>query len=63
MDPSDRSGTSYGRHVVRSEVRSPHAVARRQGGDEAEALLDLWTTLTDRVESADAITFVAQAYE
>jgi hypothetical protein len=39
-----------------------HGVAIGQGGNEAEALLDLWTTLTDRLESADAIAFVAQAY-
>jgi hypothetical protein len=36
----------------------PHRVAVGHGGDEAEALLDLWTTLTDRNESADAIAFV-----
>lgn len=40
----------------------PYGVAVEQGGDEAEALLDLWTTLTDRAESADATAFVAQAY-
>src|SRR5262245_59427401 len=40
----------------------PHAVAMGQGADEAEALLDLWTTLTKRAESADAIALVADAY-
>jgi hypothetical protein len=44
------------------ECDPPHAVGVGQGGDEAEAVLDLWTTLTDRDESADAITFVANAY-
>ena len=30
------------------ECVPPHAIAGGQGGDEAEALQDLWTTLTDR---------------
>src|SRR4051812_10133433 len=44
------------------ECVPPHAIAAGQGGDEAEALLDLWSTLDSRDESADAITFVADAY-
>ena len=32
------------------------------GADEEEALLDLWTTLVDREESAEAIEYVAAAY-
>jgi hypothetical protein len=39
-----------------------HAMAAGEGGDEAEALLDLWTTLTDRQESGDTITYDAEAY-
>jgi hypothetical protein len=31
------------------------------GADEAEALVDLWTTLVDRKEPAEAITFVGDA--
>jgi len=30
--------------------------------DEAEALLDLWTTLTDHHEAPDAVAYVADAY-
>jgi len=41
----------------------PHPIAVAQGGDEAEALLDLWNTIRDYNESADATTFVAAAYE
>ena len=37
-------------------------LATGSGADEAETLLDLWTTLTDRRASADAIAFVAGAY-
>jgi hypothetical protein len=52
-------------HVVLydPECSPPHTVADGQGGDEAEALLDLWTTLTDRPESVDAIAVAADAYE
>jgi hypothetical protein len=32
------------------------------GADEADTLLDLWTTLVDRDEPSDAIAFVAAAY-
>jgi hypothetical protein len=32
------------------------------GGDEAEALLDLWARLTDQHATGDAIACVAQAY-
>jgi hypothetical protein len=44
------------------ECVPPHAIADGQGGDEAEALLDLWWALSDRDESADAITFITDAY-
>ena len=44
------------------ECFPPHAVAAGEGGDEADALLDLWTTLGDRNDSADALTHVADAY-
>ena len=40
----------------------PEAVARGHGADESEALLDLWTTLTARPESADAVSIVPDAY-
>ena len=32
------------------------------GADEADTLLDLWTTLMDRDEPSEAIAFVAAAY-
>jgi len=38
------------------------AVAVGHGGDEPEALLDLWTTLTDQNETEGAIAFATQAY-
>jgi hypothetical protein len=40
----------------------PELIAESEGGDEAETLLNLWTTLTDSSASADAIAFVADAY-
>src|SRR5688572_3433009 len=40
----------------------PEQIAESEGGDEAETLLNLWTTLTDGSASADAIEFVADAY-
>jgi hypothetical protein len=49
--------------LVDLQCDPPHDVAIGQGGDENEALLDLWTTLTDRAESPDPIAFVAQAYQ
>ena len=44
------------------ECFPPHAVAVGEGGDEAEALLDLWTALTEPGNSAEAVAFVAGAY-
>jgi hypothetical protein len=44
------------------ECFPPHALAVGEGGDEADALLDLWTTLRDRKDSADALAHVADAY-
>jgi hypothetical protein len=41
----------------------PHAVAAGEGADEAEALLDLWTSLTAQHGSAEGIAYVAAAYE
>ena len=32
------------------------------GADEADALVDLWTTLVDRKEPSEAIAFVVDAY-
>ena len=32
------------------------------GADEADTLLDLWTTLVDRDEPSEAIEFVAAAF-
>jgi hypothetical protein len=40
----------------------PAAVAGGHGGDEAEALLDLWRGLAGRPEVVDAIPVVAEAY-
>jgi hypothetical protein len=40
----------------------PALVAESEGGDEAETLLNLWTTLTGGSASAEAIGFVAVAY-
>jgi hypothetical protein len=40
----------------------PHAIADDLGGDEIETLLNLWMSLSDRHESAEAIAFVADAY-
>jgi hypothetical protein len=44
------------------ECFPPHALTGGEGGDEAEALLDLWTRLTVRNDSADAIAFASEAY-
>jgi hypothetical protein len=44
------------------ECDPPHALAAGQGGDEADALLDLWTTLTDQHDSPGAVAHVAEAY-
>ena len=42
----------------------PHFVlAVGHGADEADTLLDLWTTLIDRDEPSEAIAFVAAAYK
>jgi hypothetical protein len=44
------------------ECDPPHVVTVGEGGDEAEALLDLWTVLNEPGESADAVAYVAAAY-
>ena len=44
------------------ECEPPHAAAVGDGGDEAEALLDLWTTLNDPSHSAETVSYVAAAY-
>jgi hypothetical protein len=44
------------------ECFPPHALAAREGGDEAEALLELWTTLTAQGDCPEAVTYVAEAY-
>ena len=44
------------------ECLPPHALAAGEGGDEADALLDLWIALRDRNDSADAVAYVAEAY-
>ena len=41
------------------ECDPPHAAAVGDGGDEAEALLDLWTTLNDQGDFAEAAAYVA----
>jgi hypothetical protein len=35
----------------------PHAVAVGEGGDETEALQDLWMKLNDQRDSADAVAY------
>ena len=45
-----------------AERHPHHALAVGHGGDEADALLDLWTTLIDRSAPAEAIAHVAAAY-
>lgn len=44
------------------EAKHPHVVATAEGGDEAEAVLELWRTLRARDEPAEAVAFVADAY-
>jgi hypothetical protein len=44
------------------ECRPPHALAAGECGDEADALQELWTTLTDHHDSVDAVAYVADAY-
>jgi hypothetical protein len=44
------------------ECDPPHALATGQGGDEADALLDLWSTLTEHHDSPGAVAHVAEAY-
>ena len=45
------------------EERAPHhIVASGHGADEAETLLDLWTTLSDLREPEEALAVVAAAY-
>jgi hypothetical protein len=39
-----------------------HIVASGHGADDADALSDLWTTLRERNESAEAIAFVSEEY-
>ena len=45
-----------------TECFPPHALADAVGADEADALLALWTALTDQHDFADAIAVVAEAY-
>ena len=45
-----------------AEQHPDHVLATGCGGDEAEALLDLWTALCDRDASEDAIALVAEAF-
>ena len=44
------------------ECFPPHALADGEGGDEADALLELWTTLIGHHESVEAVSYVAEAY-
>jgi hypothetical protein len=48
--------------LIDFESHSSHVVDMGQGGDEADALLDLWTTLSDRHAATEAIAFVAECY-
>jgi hypothetical protein len=45
-----------------AEQHPDHVLAMGHGGDEAEALLDLWATLRDHDASQDAIALVAEAF-
>lgn len=49
--------------LLDSERPAPHVLAVGHGVDEAQALLHLWTTLIDHQEPAEAIEYVAVAYE
>jgi hypothetical protein len=44
------------------ECYPPHPLATGEGADEADALLDLWTKLTARSESDEALAIVAGAH-
>jgi hypothetical protein len=48
--------------LVALERCPPETIAVGQGGDEADVLLDLWTTLCDHHDCADAAAHVAAAY-
>jgi hypothetical protein len=49
--------------LLDSERPAPHSLAVGHGADEAQALLHLWTMLIDHHEPAEAIEYVAVAYE
>ena len=51
-------------HVRRFDMECfpPYAVAAREGPDEPDALLALWTALNRQHDSADAMAVVAEAY-
>jgi hypothetical protein len=55
-------GVHVGGPIKFPECDSLQLVAEDLGGDEAETLLNLWTTLTAQHDAADAVTFVADAY-
>jgi len=45
-----------------AERHHDHVLAMGHGGDEADALLDLWTTLVDHKAPQEAIAHVAWAF-
>jgi hypothetical protein len=45
-----------------AERHQQHALGVGHGADEADTLLDLWTSLIDRSEPPEAIAYVAGAY-
>ena len=45
------------------ECHPPHALATGEGADEADALLDLWTSLPAQHATTDAVAYLAGAYE
>lgn len=45
-----------------AERHPDHVLAVGHGGDEPEALLDLWTTLVTRDQPQEAVTCVAEAF-
>jgi len=48
--------------LYEAEQHNDHVLAMGHGGDEAEALLDLWATLRDHDASQDAIAHVGEAF-
>ena len=63
MGAAARAGLSTHVTLFDMECFPPHALAAGEGGDEAEGLLDLWTTLTAQPDPPDAVADVAEAHQ